>query len=1281
MFKKSNKNNVNEIYLENVSSSFVVSDMRGKDNLNFTRYIRQESKMPPPLRGKVLKAPVFEAVKWSEPMETINENAIIPEAVAQAASWLNRANALLTHEEKAIQKQMKRLLSHPMDKVVLTRLIDQSFRSHSNSRVADQVEELLRHYGAPDFFSRVEKLLMQMFQGLGRFFPDLLVPKMIDRMRHTSSRAIIPGEPDALHAHLQKRSAQGIRMNINHLGEAVLGEAEAKERLETYIRDLKDPAIEYISIKISTIYSQISSFAFDHAVEVLSNRLAVLYRVAKENYFTRRNGERVTKFVNLDMEEYRDLWITYRAFTQTLSREKFKDYSAGIVLQAYLPDSLLIQKEMTAWARERVAAGGAPIKLRIVKGANMEMELLEASLFNWPQAPYDNKLEVDANYKRMVCYGMQPENIGVVNLGIASHNLFELAYAGCLAKAYRVEKYVYFEMLEGMADHVRRALSEEMADVLLYAPVAAREEFINAIAYLIRRLDENTTPGNFLRYAPELTVESEEWAYLKEKFLLSCDAMEKARLGPNRTQNRQHESVLLMGTFYDNRFTNEPDTDWSLAANRRWAETIRREWKKEKPDVPVEIPIVIGGEARVSGRRMVDCFDPNQYPNQILVARYATATEEDIDDAVNAARLDPDGWRKTSLRQRHEILSRVAAQLRAARGNLIGAAAADTGKVFTESDVEVSEAIDFAEYYPFSAKAFDAIGSVSARGKGVGVVIAPWNFPVAIPCGGIAVALAAGNTVIFKPASDAVLTAWELCNCFWRAGVSRNVLQFVPCNGSAVGARLTGHVNVDFVILTGGTDTGLCMLEKTPGLYLAAETGGKNATIVTDMADRDQAIKNVIYSAFGNGGQKCSATSLLILEKPVYDDAHFKEQLVDAAKSLHVGTAWEFQNKVGPLIRPPAGDLARALATPAPGESWALAPTCINGNPRLWTPGIKYGVRPGSFMHRTELFGPVLGVMCAEDLNHALSLVNATGYGLTSGIESLDQREQAAWKAQIQAGNLYINRGTTGAITLRQPFGGMGKSALGPGLKAGGPDYVAQFMDFEDLHYPNVGVMQKESELLKLADAWQLKVRWGKMPKFQEDILKAASAVRSYLFHMEAHFSKELDYFHLRGQDNILRYLPVGKLLIRLHPSDSLFEVLARIAAVQISGCAGIVSAPPDMPGEVMEFLETADGKILLEDTPVVTQHDGSLIDLMPQIHRIRYAAPNRVPKEVFAAAARTGFYIARAPVLMEGRIELLHYLRQQSICCNYHRYGNLGERGLSQAALKSAQHVPKKSA
>lgn len=1199
-------------------------------------------------------------------MKTSPNDQIVSEAIALAEAWQNRAHELLTAEEKGIAQQMKRLVTHPLDKVILTKMIDQSFRSESTARIADQINYLLAKYGVPDFFSSVEKLLVQMFMGLGRYIPSIAVPKMIEKMRHDSSRAIIPGEPNILHELLRKRKEQGVRMNINRLGEAILGEKEALSRLAIYVSDLENPEIEYISVKISSIFSQIQPLAFEHTVNILTERLARLYAAAIDNFYMRKDGTSVPKFVNLDMEEYRDLQITATAFTRTLDQDQFQNHSAGIALQAYLPDSFNMQKELTSWAKKRVAGGGSPIKIRIVKGANMEMEQQEAAICNWPLALYDNKLDVDANYKRMVDFGMWPENIQAVHLGIGSHNLFELAYAYKLAQAHGVTDCFSFEMLKGMADHVRRAIHEMSGGVVVYAPVATEEQFINAIAYLIRRLDENTAEENFLRYSFDLRTDSEAWQFLKEQFVVSYQHRDQVAETPNRTQNRSKESFPgKMGSLYENEFNNEPDTDWSLAGNRKWAETVRDKWKNHPAEPPIRIPLVVAGSEIYADRTIKTCLDRSQIPLEVRVATYAEAVDEDVNQAMQTAKADPDGWRRKSMSERHAILSRVAVEIRRTRGDLVGAAAADTGKIFIESDSEVSEAVDFAEYYPYAAKTFTNLAHVKCSGKGVGLVIAPWNFPIAIPCGGIAASLAAGNTVVFKPSSAAVLTAWKLCQAFWKAGISKHVLQFLPCSGATAGAKLTDHPNVNFIIMTGGTDTGLTILKKRPGIYLAAETGGKNATIVTAMSDRDQAIKNILHSAFSNCGQKCSATSLLILEKEVYEDTVFKKQLVDAARSYGVGSAWNFENKIGPLIQPPKGALKRALTQLEPGESWALKPENMADNSYLWTPGIKWGVQPGSYTHTTEFFGPLLGVMRANDLDHAIEMANQTGYGLTSGLESLDRREQEHWKKHIKAGNLYINRGTTGAIVLRQPFGGMGKSALGAGLKAGGPNYVSQFMNFEDIDLPGVGAFQNDHALLRLAAEWKQKLDWGKLGEFKTDLTKTIRAIKSYFYSWEQEFSQAKDYFHLRGQDNILRYLPVGTVVVRIHPDDSLFDVLARIAAVRISGCTLQVSLPKGLSNKITEFLNSLHCKRLLDDVPVVEQSDQELVTIIPQIQRIRYAAPDRVPPEIFAAAAKTGFYVSRTPVVMEGRVELLQYFLEQSICNNYHRYGNLGERAL----------------
>jgi RHH-type proline utilization regulon transcriptional repressor/proline dehydrogenase/delta 1-pyrroline-5-carboxylate dehydrogenase len=579
-------------------------------------------------------------------------------------------------------------------------------------------------------------------------------------------------------------------------------------------------------------------------------------------------------------------------------------------------------------------------------------------------------------------------------------------------------------MLEGMANHQRRALFELTGNMLLYAPACKQEDFTNAIGYLVRRLDENTGPDNFLRHAFNIEVGSDDWNELEQQFIAALAAKDSVSSGPRRTQNRLTPSAPgSAGGFLP--FRNEADTDWSLPQNDDWATTIINNWQNRHGSQASEVPLVIGGKELVNDRAIRDSLDPSR--PKAVVARYRQATEADIDHAVDVARADPDDWRRRPFVERVAILHQAAAEFAEARGDLMGAMLAEGGKTPAESDPEVSEAIDFCRFYADSAQFFHEQPGITAQGRGVVVVVSPWNFPLAIPTGGVAAALAAGNTVILKPASDTVLIAYHLCQCFWRTGVPKSALQFAPCSGGTVGARLVSHAGVDAIVLTGGTETAAEMLRKKPTMHLIAETGGKNATIVTALSDRDQAIKNVLHSAFSHSGQKCSATSLLILESEVYHDAKFRAALCDAVGSLRVGSAWDLSTKMGPLIRPPSGVLETSLKELEPGEEWVVMPRLhVNDNPSLVSPGVKWGVQPGGFTHCTELFGPVLGVIEARDLDDAIDLVNATGYGLTSGLESLDDREQELWCNRIRAGNLYINRSTTGAIVLRQPFGGMG---------------------------------------------------------------------------------------------------------------------------------------------------------------------------------------------------------------------------------------------------------------
>jgi len=978
---------------------------------------------------------------------------VMNKSMELAAQWQTRATEKLSDFENTFHTKMQKMLSNPVDKVFLIELMDQCFRSHDVSRVENQIEYLFSKYGMASFFTDSERFLVFLFRHAGTYIPKISIPLFVNNIRKDTSNVVLPGEDKALNKHLQNRkNNDGTRVNINIIGEVVLGNNEAEGRMAKYLKALENPNIDYLSIKISTIYAQINSLAFEQTVEALVPRIAKIFLQAKNHPFVNKKGEKEYKFVNLDMEEYRDLPLTVSAFKKALELPELYDYKAGIVLQAYLPDSHLWQKDLTEWAKLRVKNGGSPIKVRLVKGANMEMEKTESSLHGWKLTTYTDKMDTDSNYKVMSEYALQPENAKAVNLGVASHNLFELAYGYELAKHNEVLDHFSLEMLEGMSEAARVAIADVSGqNVILYAPTADKDQFTNAIAYLVRRLDENTSEDNFIRYSFGLTANSPQ-------------------------------------------FTSEPDTDFVLAPNREWAKKIRTKWKKSTTDTVKPIPIIVGGEDLYGDRETVNCFDKSQQAEKVICGSYTVSAAEDLKKACDIAASDPDGWRKLSRNERHQVLSKAATEVRKRRGDLIGVAAAEVGKVFTETDVEVSEAVDFLEFYPHSTRYFEENKNLTFKGKGVGLVVPPWNFPIAIPLGGVAASLAAGNTVIIKPASDAVLCAYEMCKCFWEAGVSKNTLQFVPCPGRVAGEHLIKNEKVDYVILTGGEDTAKRMLEARPNLLLSAETGGKDATIVTAMADRDQAIGNIIHSAFSNSGQKCSATSLLILENEVYYDQKFKEALVDAASSMAVGSVWDFKNKIGTLANKPSGSLKRALESLDEGESWLLKPEYVDGNEYMLKPSIRWGVKPGNFCHMNELFGPVLSVMRADDLKHAVELVNQTGYGLTSGIESLDEREINYWRKNIFAGNLYINRSTTGAVVLRQPFGGLGKSAIGSGRKAGIYNYITQFMDIGEARAPWVDEF-KSNKFVKLAKRWDTE---GRYQEFKQDIEKLRDALQGY---------------------------------------------------------------------------------------------------------------------------------------------------------------------------------------
>lgn len=1166
-------------------------------------------------------------------------------AIDLAAFMHNEARRIQHASEKKHQEQIARLMKDPLGKVFTTCVTDQCFRSSDTARVADQLTFLIKKIGVPNYFSWDRKIELHILRYLGKPLHRLFIPLTKSMIRAETSTVIVPGESSKINKHLEDRRKEGVRINLNHLGEAILGEEDAQKRLKVYLKDLEDPAIEYISVKISTICSQLNLLAEKQTLGILGERLKTLYRAAQNNLFDRGNGEKVKKFVNLDMEEYRDLHLTINLFKSVLDEQEFHHYSAGIVLQSYLPDSYLVQQDLTEWAMNRVSKGGAPIKIRIVKGANLAMEQVEASLRNWPQAPYTNKTSVDANFKRMLNYGCEPEHAKAALLGIGSHNLFDIAYALLLAAEKEVEPYVCFEMLEGMADPMRRVVQTLSNDMLLYCPVAAEEEFQYAVAYLVRRLDENTAPENFLRHAFSMVPGDQEWQHQAMLFSLACENIGKISSEPRRRQNR-----LTAQQIHDpcSPFENEPDTDWSLPDNRKWAEEILENWSRKVIDA---IPLVIAGK-QIDGKETPGVGNDPSHSGSTLY-RYALADEKDIENALDAAKKAFNAWSLSSVEERSELMAEIAQCLRKHRGNLIGAMVADTGKTMPEADVEVSEAIDFAEYYRRNIEEVTSLQDIHWHPKGPVLVAPPWNFPCSIPAGGILAALAAGNSVIFKPAPEAILVGWQLADIFWEAGVSKEVLQFIACEDDPVGCKLIKDARLAAIILTGSTETAKLFMKLRPGIDLSAETGGKNTLIITGMSDRDLAVKDLIQSAFGHSGQKCSACSLAICEAEVYDNPEFLKTLRDAAASLSVGSAWDLKTRVNPLIRAPNSVLMRGLTVLEEGEEWLLKPIQSSINPNLWSPGIKLGVKAGSFTYQNELFGPVLGIMRADNLDHAIQLANGTLYGLTAGLHSLDEREQLHWIERIEAGNCYVNRGITGAIVQRQPFGGCKQSSYGRGAKAGGPNYVMQLMRGEQR-----GMPQEMENVNEGVHALSLHLEKEKFDPNQRALW--IGSIGSYAFYWKHYFSKDHDPTKLVGQDNFMRYVPYKKVIVRIQDHDAIFDAWRLMAASATCGTLLEISATQG----ILDTLGKGEWQSKNLNVHLLQESEASLADRIFREGGVNHIRVLSAPSlELTKTLSESSCLVVQAPVLANGRVELLHFLREVSLSIDYHRYGNLGQR------------------
>ena len=1046
----------------------------------------------------------------------------------------------------------------------------------------------------PKFLPFYLRVLIGLGANFGIVFPWPVIPIARRALRQLVSHLVLDARRGKLRRSRRKLKLSDSTLNINLLGEAVLGKQEANRRLQAIEEILGREETEYVSVKVSAIVSPHSPWAFDQAVAEVIERLTPLYEIA--------NGEK-KKFINLDMEEYRDLDLTIAVFKGILQKPQFRKLTAGIVLQAYLPDALRAMIDLQQWAELRVLDGGAPIKVRIVKGANLPMERVDSELHIWPLATVGSKQEADTNYKRVINYALTENRVKNVKIGVAGHNLFDLAWAWQLAKQRGAESGLDFEMLLGMAPSQAQVVASTVGKLVLYTPVVYPKEFDVAIAYLIRRLEEGATKDNFLSSAFQLS-NPEYFELEKTRFLESISALDTDLPIPNRIQNRNLDQPETI----DGIFSNTPDSDPSIAENREWAKTIFRRLATSD----------IGSD---------------------LVLANTIYDEQTLNQVVENARTAQVIWGQLSTTQRYQYLTEVAVVLERNRQYLIEVAMSEAGKTFDQIDTEVSEAIDFANYYATQALRLDALPGATAVPRPVTLVTPPWNFPIAIPAGGVLAALAAGSSVVLKPAGPASRCGAVLSALMLEV-LPEGVLTTVHIGERELGAKLLSHPAISQVILTGGYETAQLFRTFRSDLRVLAETSGKNAIIVTPNADLDLAAKDVAYSAFSHAGQKCSAASLVILVGSVSKSKRFFSQLRDAVTSMSVDFPTNPAAQIGPVITKPEGKLLHGLTKLDRSERWLIEPKVISEDGTLWTPGVRMGVRRGSTSHLTEYFGPVLSIMKAKTLKDAIQLQNQVDYGLTAGLHSLASDEINTWLASVQAGNLYVNRGITGAIVRRQAFGGWKKSAVGPTAKAGGPNYLFTLTDWKrssNSARESVG-SKKLDQLLVMATASTL------TDSELESLLRSAQSDTAA---KRLYFGTSRDESKLSVEKNILRYLR-SDCTIRIQASASQYDIWrAAITAITLEKVELSAEA---LPVKIQNYLKELGVKVVMESESVW------LAGLSKKPRRVRVFGKLDSTEQALASVDIATY---TSEPTESGIIELLPFFKEQAVSITAHRFGN----------------------
>ncbi|MES9861721.1 MAG: proline dehydrogenase family protein [Candidatus Thiodiazotropha sp. LLP2] len=845
--------------------------------------------------------------------------------------------------------------------------------------------------------------------------PKLVAPVIRSAVRGVAHRFIGGENADEILHSITRLQRRGIYTSLDLLGEATVSEREAAEYQVAYldlIKQLSSSGIKglNLSIKVSSLYSQITPVDTDGAIEILIERLRPVCDAVKDAGIT----------LCLDMEQYDYKEIILRLFKRLAMESAYREWQGlGVVLQAYLKETDQDLSDLIEWVENR----GVPVSVRLVRGAYWDMETIIARQQGWPIPVWETKGETDACYER--CLKRLFESV-LIHPAIATHNLRSLACAIVFANhSQRGQESYEFQMLYGMSGELERLITDRGLRLRLYMPLG---EMLPGIAYLVRRLLENTSDQSILPTLAEADVEQ----------VLAPPAIQMSELA-------DIESEFLNYPLY--RFTRQSEREKFSAA----LESIEQ-------NIGDTYPLLIAGHLTIEESYLISTNPAN--PSEV-VGRVVRTGEDDAEVALRKAVEAQPAWGSLTFQERATLLRHAADRLHEEQDMFAAWEVKEAGKGWQEANADVAEAIDFLRYYAQCAEKLEQISQPHIPGElnhleynplGVGVILPPWNFPLAIPVGMVAAAIVCGNSVMLKPSSETPVLAWHFCKLLQKVGLPEGIVNYLPGSGAVLGEALVRDPRTQFIAFTGSKEIGLHVLNLVTELSesqrqikrVIAEMGGKNAIIIDQDADLDEAVSGVIESAFGYQGQKCSACSRVICVEEIYE--RFTVRLIDAAVSLKMGDPSKPGNKLGPVISRGAKLRIERFINECELSSTLIAkgdlPTELQGH--YLPPMIFKDVTEDSPLAQQEIFGPVLALTKAKSFMEAIDIANNTSYALTGGVYSRSPGNLNLAKRKFNVGNLYLNRKITRANVYRQPFGGFRLS--GTGSKAGGPDYLLQFL-------------------------------------------------------------------------------------------------------------------------------------------------------------------------------------------------------------------------------------------